>query len=537
MSQFPIVVMSFNRPDYLEQVLLSLAEQDAADLVGRGIYLFQDGAVSEITGRRFADDADIDQSVAVFEKIFPFGVVFRSSGNLGVAKNFRRAEEFVFRKLGSECAYFFEDDMIVSHLYLQVLDSMAEQAISNPRIGYFAAYGDHHLSLAEQRSHESKLDRLGHHWAFGLTRRHWLRLDEWLKPYYDLVMNVDYRDRPSPQILDMFRRRGIPIGVSSQDDTKKVGTYALGCVSLNTKIVYGRYIGERGLHMRADKFAERGYSNTKIYDRLVVNFDYPSDDQVSKMIEREYSGRWKNINSQPIKAVVDPKVDVRQDALVLKTDVQEKLIATKLMELLHGSDVYKNFVSLPDLDAQGWNGNHRSLAKVIAQRQPSIVLDVRVWKGQASLHIASELKKAGRDSVLIAIDTFVGTHELWRDESGVARFPISHGRPQLYEQFLTNVVRTGLESHIVPFALAPLDAVRALRKLGIRPQMIHLDAAKDYASVAAEIEAFFELLASGGVLVGDDYSWVHVKKAVQEFSVKRGLNLLIDEPKWMLEKP
>lgn len=104
--QPPIAVMSFDRPDYLREVLESIARQKDCAIVDTGIYLFQDGAVNAASGEQRADPKDINECKRIFEEFFPNGQTFVSPVNLGVALNFERAEKFVFEQLDSDAAIF-----------------------------------------------------------------------------------------------------------------------------------------------------------------------------------------------------------------------------------------------------------------------------------------------------------------------------------------------------------------------------------------------------------------------------------------------
>jgi hypothetical protein len=57
--QPPIVVISANRPDYLREVLASLAAQQGVGIAGREVLLFQDGARHPRSGRLAAGPAAI----------------------------------------------------------------------------------------------------------------------------------------------------------------------------------------------------------------------------------------------------------------------------------------------------------------------------------------------------------------------------------------------------------------------------------------------------------------------------------------------
>lgn len=201
----PIAVMSFNRPDYLRQVLASLAAQEGAAIEEREIILFQDNWRNAHSGRVCADAADIEASIAVFREIFPAGQVMLAPDNIGVAENFFRAETHMFREIGADCAYFFEDDLVLEAHYLATLDRLrdgfAASGASGGRVGYFACYGNLQASEAEQRKNARTLRRLGHNWGFGLFRQHWEEMQPVMADYYSLVLGRDYRGRPSAEIL------------------------------------------------------------------------------------------------------------------------------------------------------------------------------------------------------------------------------------------------------------------------------------------------------------------------------------------------
>jgi hypothetical protein len=64
-----------------------------------------------------------------------------------------------------------------------------------------------------------------------------------------------------------------------------------------------------------------------------------------------------------------------------------------------------------------------------------------------------------------------------------------------------------------------------LQKLGLRPVVVHLDAAHDYTSVLLDCRHWWSLLLPGGMLVVDDYDaartvWPEVARAVDDFRAR-----------------
>lgn len=72
---------------------------------------------------------------------------------------------------------------------------------------------------------------------------------------------------------------------------------------------------------------------------------------------------------------------------------------------------------------------------------------------------------------------------------------------------------------------------------------VYIDGNHAYEFVKADIENYYPLLKSGGILGGHDfyngYCWEHdgVIKAVTEFAVKNGLGLKVELPDWWIVKP
>lgn len=260
----PIALFSLNRPHYLAEVLKSFAAQPG--LAPERLHLFQDGAVNAYSGRVAADQKDIDTCIALFRRHFPGGRVHASPVNIGVDENFIRAERFVFEELGAECAYFFEDDLVFLPAYLTVMERLYAAVWDEPRIGYFAAYGDHMVSLDRQRAAPTALRTLGHHWGFGLKRAHWQAMQPLLRPYYQLVVGGDFEKIPHRAVRTALRWNEMAPANGGQDNVRAFVTTRLGVARINTVVCFGRYIGETGLHFTPKRFVEMGFHQTELYD-------------------------------------------------------------------------------------------------------------------------------------------------------------------------------------------------------------------------------------------------------------------------------
>ncbi len=315
----PIIVVSFDRPALLEKTLRSLLTQ-IQSVDPANVHLFQDGYRSRFGNPNRAEASNIFKSINIFKQLFPKGTVHFSEPNLGIALNFERAERFAFDELDSEAAYFFEDDMVLSEYYTQVLEVLTDFALQDHRVGYVAAYGNHAASLEEQYQRAREVIPMGHKWGFALTRRQWRNQKEIVDQYLNFVRNCEYSDRPHDQIKQYFKSLGVQMDATSQDAAKDVAGVLTRSIKLMCFAVHGYYIGEQGTHFSKKIYQQHGYNRTQLIDRPTLSFDFPDSSSIEKMLlqnERlyQYSG--------PIKSA--PSGEEPQSSHYLSNELLEKV--------------------------------------------------------------------------------------------------------------------------------------------------------------------------------------------------------------------
>jgi hypothetical protein len=287
MSTIPIAILAFNRTDYLEQTLASLAQQDDGALAGREIHLFQDGIVNHISRTQYALPEVMSTNIANFRRLFPAGHVHVRDQNVGIARHFDFVERYFFEGRGFEVAIFLEDDLILSPKYLSIMDQLIDEALRNEQIGYVAAYGDHRASLADQRANLSTIMRMDHKWAFALTRRQWLRQHPLVQEYLQAISHMDYNKRDEGVVIDWLLTKGIlPLG-TSQDGIKDAAMYMSGATKLMTYACYGKYVGKIGTHFSDAIYERMGFGHTELCPDVAADYDWPTSDQLDVIVAEE----------------------------------------------------------------------------------------------------------------------------------------------------------------------------------------------------------------------------------------------------------
>jgi predicted O-methyltransferase YrrM len=159
-------------------------------------------------------------------------------------------------------------------------------------------------------------------------------------------------------------------------------------------------------------------------------------------------------------------------------------------------------------DMQGWNSHDNVFRDLIVAVEPRRIIEVGVWKGAASIHMAKIVRELDLRCEVLCIDTWLGSPEHFladRDGDRYKSLRLLNGYPQLFYTFLSNVIRQEVANYIVPLPMTSESAIVILKKLSLKADIIHIDAAHEYDPALRDFRNYWPLLSERGVLIGDDY--------------------------------
>ncbi len=191
-----------------------------------------------------------------------------------------------------------------------------------------------------------------------------------------------------------------------------------------------------------------------------------------------------------------------------------------LTEVFHPVSPFDGFDATEyPVDLQGWFDAATVLNQMIDTLQPRVIVEVGTWKGTSAVHMIERARRWVDDVVILCVDTWLGSAEhffvpVWRD-----LLKPKHGYPQIYYQFLANIVHLELTEHVVPVPLTSRGAAQMVASINLHPPLVYIDGAHDEASVRDDIADWWPLVIPGGAMVGDDYStdWPGLMTAVDAF--------------------
>ena len=258
MFAYPVGILLFNRPEYAEKVLASLAAQ-TVPIDSDQLTIIRDGyqgSRDESLGRPDRT-AEVDR---LAREYFPDAQHVSHDSNIGIARAFDELERHVFRNPRNPWGAFFEEDFLVDADYLDVMTRLITLADPRPEIVQVNATGDVQCELSRG---EKSLYPAAHSWAFALRRTHWSERASIVSDYLRVVGDAPYWLRDDRRVLMTMAHRGIQLAGTSQDAVKTAAVLAHGRASIVTGVAHGEYIGRIGEHFVESSFERLGFEDKR----------------------------------------------------------------------------------------------------------------------------------------------------------------------------------------------------------------------------------------------------------------------------------
>jgi predicted O-methyltransferase YrrM len=151
------------------------------------------------------------------------------------------------------------------------------------------------------------------------------------------------------------------------------------------------------------------------------------------------------------------------------------------------------------------------------------------WFGETDALVYQTLVGHIRDGLIIEVGTYLGLSlgsivpvAAWNRNRIIC--VDSWVDPAVHEQFQKNAVEHSWLQSVWPLRMTSVEAAAMICRLGLRADLIFIDADHAYESVRDDIAAWLPVLKPDGVMAGHDYHHTHpgVPQAVDEAFPGRG---------------
>ncbi len=176
-------------------------------------------------------------------------------------------------------------------------------------------------------------------------------------------------------------------------------------------------------------------------------------------------------------------------------------------------------------DDHGWfqDCNARLLNRFLGPRT-ELIVELGSWLGKSARFMLA----AAPHATVVCVDHWQGSPECQRPRPDGAMQKL----PRLYETFLRNM--WDWRDRVAPLRAATIEGLNEVNRLGLRPDLVYVDAGHDYQSVLADVTTALDLFPAAQI-VGDDWLYyAGVRRAVTELARARGLRTCLDGNAWAL---
>lgn len=167
---------------------------------------------------------------------------------------------------------------------------------------------------------------------------------------------------------------------------------------------------------------------------------------------------------------------------------------------------------------------------ILKQMPTDFWLEVGSMIGNSAITTGKVLEKLNNNHTsIVCIDPFTGDVNMlmWEKKSKEKKeFQFTRnekGRCTIYDRFRANIVEANLQNRVVPIqATGIVGMITLIRlhnegRLSSLPGIIYLDSAHEIEETFFELRTAWQLLPSGGILLGDDWVWEAVQHDVLKF--------------------
>lgn len=180
----------------------------------------------------------------------------------------------------------------------------------------------------------------------------------------------------------------------------------------------------------------------------------------------------------------------------------------------------------PDVpeDRHGWSHGQQLIHLIGPGAGLELVLELGTWLGRSTRCILDGFPNAR----VISVD---------HGQAGMARLPAA-SRPDVAQRLptLDATVRRNLWAYRDRLILITADTLAGIAEVfgtGLSPDVCFVDAGHTYDEVTAELRLLRQCWPSMPIL-GDDFPWPDVARAVRDFAQKHGCRLDLDDVCWRL---
>ena len=252
-------ILAFNRPQYLRRLVASLEMQ--TDLCDCEFHLFLDGAVNQASGKRRAEQKDIDACGRLFERArLPNKHIHRREHNVNIGSASLEATDMLASNY--ERIMQLEDDLVLSPDWFHLARILYEELEEHPDVYSFSPGFRRAGTHADDAANLGRIVYAWHHmWCECFTADRWRRIRDYYMEFHAYIVGEDYIERAGDPVRDFFDGLGMREDLAcSQDGGREMAIRRSGMCRARCAVNRALGIGKQGIHFTPELYANMGFA-------------------------------------------------------------------------------------------------------------------------------------------------------------------------------------------------------------------------------------------------------------------------------------
>ena len=168
----------------------------------------------------------------------------------------------------------------------------------------------------------------------------------------------------------------------------------------------------------------------------------------------------------------------------------------------------------------GWmNQSVLYLFDAYVKRDLKVILELGSWFGQSALEMCSRT-----DAQIITVDSYEFKKEWLAGIKSLDQSKLDNIREHFYANLWEH------KDQVTPLYMQSVSGIQEVKRFGIIPDLIYVDAGHGYEDVEADLRHSFHAFPNAQI-IGDDWNLGGVAKAVLEFCTTHGKRVQLYDKK------
>jgi len=183
-----------------------------------------------------------------------------------------------------------------------------------------------------------------------------------------------------------------------------------------------------------------------------------------------------------------------------------------------------------------------AIKDLVRLAEAQTIIEFGSWQGRSALAFLLEATKSHPNVTITCVDTWLGSSEHWSNTVGgewsFGNLDVVDGEPRIIDTFRRTILEHGFQENVRILRCPTAFSEKWLKKNVPNSDLIYIDADHSTDAVYRDV-CIASRLATQGVVCGDDWPWISVRRGILKYALRFGAKIFVDPLRttWAISQP